>query len=108
MEKDETLTRAERAALNTYPPDMVKTMHGEFDANASARAFFIRGYAKAEERMELMHAILQCRAEIVEKAILARSEAEGSEYYKGKLEGYQQAIDLVTGSDESMKVELLR
>ena len=56
--------------------------------------------------MELMHAILQCRAKIVEKAILARSE--DAEYYKGKLDGYQQAIDLITGSDESMKVELLR
>lgn len=46
MEKEE-MTRAERAAYMACPPDIVKTMHGEIDFNASARAFFMRGYEQA-------------------------------------------------------------
>jgi hypothetical protein len=104
MSRQETMTVAERAALATYPPDMVKTLHGEVDFNASARAFFLRGFMKAEERLGLVKALLKRRAEIVEKRIKARNE--GEEYYKGKLDGYRQALDLLNSSEESIRVEL--
>lgn len=48
---EDIATKAERAALEAIPPDVVKTMYGEFDANASARAFFYRGYLKALKDM---------------------------------------------------------
>lgn len=38
------MTRAERVALETFPPDVIKTIHGEFDNNAYARALFWKGY----------------------------------------------------------------
>lgn len=98
------MTRAEEAALVAYPPDVIKTLHGEVDFNESARAFFYRGYVKAEERVELAKALLERRAKIVEKCIKARNE--DVEYYKGKLDGYQQALDLLNSTDESIKVEL--
>jgi len=46
------MTRAERAALEAYPPDVVKTMYGEFDANAVQRTCFWRGYMKALEELK--------------------------------------------------------
>lgn len=51
MEKEE-MTRAERAAYMACPPDIVKTMHGEFDSNMYARIFFCRGYEQALRDME--------------------------------------------------------
>jgi len=48
MDKEKhEITRAERAALEAFPPDVVKTMHGEVDLNEAARAYFCRGYDKA-------------------------------------------------------------
>lgn len=41
------MTRAERAAEKAYPPQVVKTLHGEFDCNAYARLLFWRGYRQA-------------------------------------------------------------
>ena len=45
------MTIAERAAYMACPPDIVKTMHGEFDSNMYARIFFMRGYEQALKDM---------------------------------------------------------
>lgn len=43
------MTRAECAAEKAYPPQVVKTLPGEFDCNAYARLLFWRGYQQAEK-----------------------------------------------------------
>lgn len=58
-----------------------------------------------EERKTLIQVVLECRLKIVRCAI-GYSEGEDRAYYEGKAEGYQQAIDLLNGSDKSIGVEL--
>lgn len=58
-------------------------------------------------KIEEIRIVLECRAKIVENVI--KSSPLGVAdlyYYKGKLEGYQQAIDLLNSSRPSIQVEL--
>ena len=61
------------------------------------------------EKEEYIIAVLSARLEIVRKAMTC-AKAQGdnglSLYYEGKGEGYQQAIDLIRESIESIKIEL--
>jgi len=52
-------------------------------------------------------AVLECRLEIVRLAAnkYATTE-EGKQYFLGKADGYQQAIDLIKEKEESIKIEL--
>lgn len=51
--------------------------------------------------------VLECRAKIVETVLLRSPLTEvDRSYYKGKLEGYNQAIGLLNSTRESIQVEL--
>lgn len=56
---------------------------------------------------EMIIAVLECRLAIVRLAAnkYATTE-EGKQYYLGKADGYQQAIDLIEDDEESIKIEL--
>ncbi len=58
-------------------------------------------------KIEEIRVALECRAKIVETVLLSGplTDADRS-YYKGKLEGYNQAIDLLNSTRESIQVEL--
>lgn len=58
------------------------------------------------DKNELIIAVLKCRAAIVERVINGGSAGKDEDYYQGKLEGYQQAIDLLNSSEESIGIEL--
>lgn len=59
-----------------------------------------------EKKIESIKAVLMCRRDIV-RIILQDKNNPDREYYKGKEEGYQQAIDLLNESEESIEIELL-
>lgn len=54
--------------------------------------------------MDLIKAVLECRADIVERILEGPTPDE--KYYRGKLDGYLQAIELLTDTVECIKVEL--
>ena len=58
------------------------------------------------EKIEYIKAVLNARLEIVIRAKKYSDSVSDREYYQGKAEGYQQAIDLLSETDESIKVEL--
>jgi len=105
MDKEKhEMMRAERAALEACPPDMVKTMHGEVDFNEAARAFFLRGYRKEEARVNAAKVVLDQRVKILTESIQLHPDEK---YLKGKQDGYREAIELLNSSEESIKVELV-
>lgn len=57
-----------------------------------------------KEKEEYIKAVLECRAEIVERII--KSNPPDAMYFKGKLEGYRQAIELLGESEDSIKIEI--
>lgn len=59
---------------------------------------------EAQHKIELVKAVLQCRADILERAI--KTDNPNAIFFRGKLEGYNQAIDLLGESVDSIKVEL--
>ena len=61
------------------------------------------------EKEEYIIAVLSARREIVRKAMTCAKERGDNSlllYYEGKDEGYQQAIDLIRESIESINIEL--
>lgn len=53
---------------------------------------------------EAIKAVLQRRADILERVL--KTDRSDVMYYRGKLDGYYQAIDLLGESVDSIKVEL--
>lgn len=54
--------------------------------------------------MDLIKAVLECRADILEHIV--EKETPDRMFFRGKLEGYYQAIELLGESVDSIKVEL--
>ncbi len=55
----------------------------------------------------IVAAVLRKRMEILENNVLPNTKDEElKQYYLGKIEGYRQAIDLLSGSLEGAMVEL--
>lgn len=59
---------------------------------------------EAQHKIELVKAVLQCRADILERVL--KTDNPNALFFRGKLEGYNQAIDLLTDSVECIKVEM--
>lgn len=59
---------------------------------------------EAQHKIELVKAVLQCRADILERVI--KTDNPNAIFFRGKLEGYNQAIDLLGESVDSIRVEL--
>ena len=59
---------------------------------------------EAQHKIELVKAVLQCRADILGRVI--KTDNPNAIFFRGKLEGYNQAIDLLGESVDSIKVEL--
>lgn len=53
---------------------------------------------------EAIKAVLQRRADILERVL--KTDNPNAIFFRGKLEGYNQAIDLLGESVDSIKVEL--
>lgn len=61
------------------------------------------------DKINLVIAVLEKRSDIVRKAEAAcrkQGRAADAEYYLGKGHGYEQAIDLLKDSAESIAIEL--
>jgi len=59
---------------------------------------------EAQHKIELVKAVLQCRADILERVL--KTDRPDAIFFRGKLEGYNQAIDLLGESVDSIRVEL--
>ena len=59
---------------------------------------------EAQHKIDLVKAVLQCRADILERVI--KTDNPNAIFFRGKLEGYNQAIDLLGESVDSIRVEL--
>ena len=59
-----------------------------------------------DEKCEAIIAVLEKRRDVLTEAIDHCKDRNMVEYYKGKKHGYEQAIDLLNSSVESIKIEL--
>lgn len=58
--------------------------------------------SEAEQKIEAVKSVLRKRADILRRII----SKQGGVFYEGKLEGYQQAIELLGESLASIRIEL--
>lgn len=59
------------------------------------------------EHEKMIKAVLECRLAIVRLTLNKYNpSADDRLYYEGKAEGYEQAINLLDGTDKSIGVEL--
>ena len=59
-----------------------------------------------DEKIQAIKAVLRKRRNIVANIIVNAKEGTDVSYYIGKMDGYDQAYDLLTSCLESIKVEL--
>lgn len=59
-----------------------------------------------DEKCKAAIAVLEKRRDVLTEAIRRCKDRYMVEYYKGKMHGYEQAIDLLKSSVESIKIEL--
>ena len=61
-----------------------------------------------QSKLEYVKAILECRANVLRSVLIPASNIseKDKEYYKGKLEGYEQAVDLLKSNPEGLRIEL--
>lgn len=60
---------------------------------------------EAEKKIESIRAVLKKRGDVLCE-VLKRNPNLDDRYYKGKLDGYNQALDLLGESLESISIEL--
>ena len=58
---------------------------------------------EAQDKLDLVKAVLQCRADIVQRIL--NTDRPDAMFFRGKLEGYNQAIELLNASFECRKIE---